>query len=189
MAKRKRQRPANGLKTSDRPVISLSTGYRAIIDRPSMRFVVSIQEKAEKDFPFPNGATETLELVTGDTVTIKPDVPTDFDRMTPEQKEVVGKRNEYLLEYVFNHRLEIEGYESEEDRQALVAQFADERAELEEFGVIAEDMKDLDPWQFTLRMFIIAEAADYAAVQFAVLQAFDRNNVTEDEIRQRVNFL
>jgi len=185
MAQRKKPRPKNGLKASDRLTFPVSTGYTLVMARPSMHMVRAILAKAEALYPDPEPPTEEIVTVTGDTIHVVQ--KTEDHQLAQERVEY--QRLEHLLEYVFNKRLEVEGYETEESKRELIAQFAEERAELEEFGTLPDDMQALDEWQLTLRMFIVADGGDYAALMFAAQQAFDQSNIKEDDIRQRVTFL
>jgi len=180
---RKAQRAAP---STDHLTVALSSGYTLVVKRPPLNVIRAITTKAEKLYPDPDPPTQTIQTVTGMEYT----VAADGDEAYQEKLETArNQRLEYFLEYVFQECLEVQGYETEEARQELIAAYADERDKLLKWGDVPEDMLKLDDWQFTLRMFIVADASDYAALMLSASKAFDINDIGEEDLRQRVNFL
>ncbi|WP_324391615.1 hypothetical protein [Aggregatilinea sp.] len=189
-----RRSTGDDLTISDRLAVPMSSGYTLIIKRPSMEVVRAINAKAIELYPDPEPPTQKIETVTGATYQVL--APGDDPEFAEAQKayeqalqQAQGERAQHFLEYIFKARLRVEGYETEEARQELISKYAEERAAVEEFGSVPEDMKALDDWQFTLRMFIVADAVDYGALTLAAHKAFDVNDISEDELRSRVTFL
>ncbi|WP_119069212.1 hypothetical protein [Aggregatilinea lenta] len=178
----------------DRLAVPVSSGYTLRVHRPSMQVIRAINAKALELHPDPEPPVQTVEAVTGVVyrVAASEDDPA-FAAANKAYEQGVERaqaaRAEYLLDYVFRERLSVEGYETDEARAALVAQYAPERAAVEQYGTLPDDMRDLDDWQFVLRMFVVADAVDYGAVTLAAHKAFDVADVTEDELRARVTFL
>jgi len=170
----------------DRLLVDMSSGYRLIIRRPSINVVRAINKKAFELYPDPDPPTTQVQAATGATYSVPdPDREQEYEAA---RQEAASLRLEYLLDYIFKNRLEVQGYETEEDRAALIEKYADERKELEEWGSIPDDMAELDDWQFTLRTFIVADNADYVALMLAASKAFDVEDLTDQEVRQRVQF-
>ena len=178
----------------DQLVVPVSSGYTLVVRRPSMQVIRAINARALELYPDPEPPSQTVEAVTGTVYQVA--AADDDPAFAVAQKaheqakeKAQAERAEYLLDYVFRERLTVEDYETEEARQTLVAQYAAERAGVEQYGSLPDDMRDLDDWQFTLRMFVVADAVDYGALTLAAHKAFDVADVTEDELRSRVTFL
>ena len=183
---RRRAASLNGNHATDHLKVRMSSGYTLIIRRPTMNVIRAVSLKAEELYPMPDPPIgETLETVTGQTYQI---AAQDDPAHQAAVERVQQQRLEHLLEYVFQRRLEVEGYEGEDGRQQLVDAFAADLDELREFGTLPADMADLDEWQQTLRLFVVADQADYAALMLAAANAFDDHNITEAEIRDRIAF-
>lgn len=166
--------------------VRCSSGYTIIVQRPPINVIRAVTLRAEEMYPDPDPPTESLDTLPGKSYEVVID---DDPAYQQAKQEVVQQRLEHLLEYVFQRRLTVEGYDTEEAKQELVASFTDERAELEDWGDIPEDMADLDDWQFVLRMFIVADQTDYAALMLAASKAMDESDLNEGDIRKRVSFL
>jgi len=194
--------------------VNLSSGYTAIIRKPALQVVNAVRTKAEHEYPYPEPPVEVITTVTG----VEHRVPNvnmeklhrikgaaaDSDKaaaeladLTEEERDLLGqillidgKRNEYFLDFIFSERLLIEGYEDDDARQALIAEFADEIDELARWGNLSDEllkMKDEETWQFVLRVFLVADTADYAAIIMAANKAFDVSALNNpEELRSRV---
>lgn len=206
MAKRNTSRKDGG-----RYAVPVSSGYTIIVRRPSLQMITAVQHKAEQLYPMPEPPMTEMEMVTGVTEelpainleAVYQAVSLDgaalveaLQDLTDKEREFLGQikeaqneRTEYLLDYIFQKRLEVEGAYTDEQKQALMDAFADDMAELEEWGELPEALAELDDWQRFLRTFIIQDQADYAAVFAAAMWAFNVADVTDEEIRQRVRFL
>lgn len=182
MARTKKGRAVNG----DRLAVNLSSGYTAIIRRPSIQAIRMIQAKAEELFPLPEQPTQAIEAVTGTTYHVVDDTKDEARKQA--EAEVEGQRNNYIMDYVYRKRLVIEGHEDEAGRQAIIEKFAEDKAEIEEFGTIDDEFRALDDWQFTLRTFVVADGPDAAAFMLASMKALDQDGIDEQEIRRRVSF-
>lgn len=206
MARAQARRDDKGSRLS----VPLSSGYTVIIRRPSVGVITAIQKRAEELYPYPEPPTETMSMVTGATVEFAtvdmaklhrikglsgPAQAEAIEALSDQERDLLreimrvdSERLQYLMDYVFKRRLEVEGVYTDEQKQQLIAAFADERAEMLEYGTLPDDMRDLDEWQQTLRCFIVADQMDYAAVMAAAMMAFDRSDITPEEIRARVSY-
>jgi hypothetical protein len=186
MAQRKRPRPNNGAtKTSELIRLAVSSGHALLIRRPSVGLARAIMTKAAELYPYPDPPKQTITTLVGDVDVIKE----DDEAYLAKCKAADGEREGHLLEWAFEHRLEVEGYEAEDGHAALIADHADDLAELREFGSVPEDMRELDEYQLVLRMFVVADMTDYTALYLSVHKAFDAADIEESEIRQRSRFL
>jgi hypothetical protein len=193
MGKQNRRTGGTGA-PGDRLAVPVSSGYTLLVHRPSMQVIRAINARALELHPDPEPPAQTVEAVTGVVYRVaasEDDPAFAAARAAYEQarERAQAARAEYLLDYVFRERLSVEGYETDEAKAALVAQYAPERAAVERYGTLPDDMRGLDDWQFVLRMFVVADAVDYGAVTLAAHKAFDVADVTEDELRSRVTFL
>ena len=173
--------------SSDQLSVKLSSGFTLVIERPTINEIRAVQKKAESLYPMPEPPSEEIQTVTGKTYDVA--APDDDESHRKQVEQVIAQRLEYQLEYVFQECCYVEGYNSEEGRQELVERFAARRLRVEKWGEVPEDMRDLDSWQYTLRMFIVADSVDYTTVTVAANHALDTSGITEDDIRQRVAFL
>ncbi len=191
--------------------VPLSSGYTAIIRRPSIGVITAVQKKAEELFPYPDPPTEQMEMVTGAEVTFTTvkmsrlheikgaggqgqleaiDALSDTERDLLRQIMVAdSERMQYLMDFVFTRRLDIEGAYGDEGRAELIEAFAEELEEVREFGTLPDDLKDLDDWQVVLRCFIVADQMDYASIMAGAMMAFDQSDITPEEVRGRMQFL
>ena len=185
MAKRKPKRIRG---RRDVLTVRTSSGYELLVQRPPVNVVRAITRRAYQEHPDPEPPQKTVEAVTGVNYVI-PDRDEERQREYEEAlQKAVEARLEYFLEYIFQKRLTVRGFESEEGRRELVAKFADELAEVKEWGEMDEELLALDDWQLVLRVFIMADQADWAALMLAATKAFDLQDLSEQEVRQRVAF-
>ena len=198
--------------SGDRLLVPTSSGYKLVIRRPPMQVLRAVMQKSEELHPLPEVPTEEVETVTGDKQRV-PAINLDLirkldtavsneeqgavlDQLTDEEiafwrtrQQASYQQNEYVLDWALNRRVDVEGCYTEEQRAELVAKFADERTDLEEYGSLDEELLALDPFQFVLRVFIIQDASDYAAVTAAVMRSMDASDIDPEEIRSRASFL
>lgn len=193
----------------DQIMIPLSSGYTVVIRRPQMNMIRAILQKAEEDFPFPEAPSIKMETVTGreyrvavdttekliDTMAGRDDdaeaeaLKQEYHTWDETRSKAEEERQEYFLDYIFKKRLEVHGYETSEKREELTASFADDLAELAEWGTMPAELAEMDAWQQTLRLFIVADSADFVSISLAAMKALDVADITEDEIRKRMSFL
>jgi len=193
-----------------RLAVPLSSGYTVIVRRPSVGMITAVQKRAEELFPYPQPPTETMAMVTGAAVEFAtvdmaklhrikalsgPAQVEAVEALSDDERELLrqimqvdAERLQYLLDYVFERRLEVEGVYTDEQKRQLIDVFAGEREEMLHYGSLPDDVKDLDDWQQTLRLFVVADQMDYAAVMAAAMMAFDRSDITPEEIRARVSY-
>ncbi|GEM_PF-5781632 len=183
-----KRRPKREPRQRDLLKVRTSSGYELLVQRPPVNVVRAIQQRAYKKHPDPEPPQKTVKAATGTNYTIPdPDEERQREYEAALQKAIEA-RLEYFLEYIFQKRLTVRGYESAEKQQELVAKFADDLAEVKEWGDLDADMLELDDWQLVLRLFILADQADWAALMLAASKAFDLQDLSEQEVRRRVEF-
>lgn len=177
----------------DTLTFQVARGFTCLVERPPMQLIRALTAKAEELHPTPEPPCEDVTLETGAQHQV-------YDHDDPGYKKQLAAaqnaQNEYLLDYFFKRRLQVEGYDDEERKQELIDRYAGERDEMLEFGSLDDELlamaqsDDLeDQWQFTLRTSIFTTGGDYALATYACMSALDMDDITEAEICKRVKFL
>ena len=170
-------------------VVTLSTGYRLIIERLTLGEIEALNRKAEELFPAPPRPTERVTLATGD----EQDVPLGAEHPLVQQwqeklEETKNKQGEYLLQYALNEITDVEGYEGDEGHARLIAEFKPRMERLQRFGSLSPSVADnFTPYAQIIRLFLIADAPDFQAVMEAVVSAATAE-VDEGIVKSKIKF-
>ncbi len=169
-------------------LVELSTGYRLIIERPTLGEIEALNRKAEELFPAPPRPTERVVLATGEDQ----EVPLGDEHQKvvawrDQLNEIDNQRGMYFLQYALEQTTTVEGYEDEEGQDKLIRQFEARMDRILKFGTLPPDVSNLSMYARVIRLFLIADAADLTAVMQAVTSATTAN-VDEETIRAKIRF-
>lgn len=146
--------------------LKVASGYVVIIHRPAFHMLQAVIERAQVKYPDPEVPTESVVLDEGTPDETVKEIPLMKD--TPEHDAylkaysgVAQKRGVYIQDYLFRHRLEVQGYEGVEGHARLVKLHEDDLAELREWGNVDGDRDD---YQLVMRHFVVYTLQDHSMI-------------------------